>query len=160
MAAATYEAIATYSSSGSSTEFNFTSIPSTYTDLIVVVDGKTISGATFACQLNGDTGNNYSYTRLYGNGSSAGTDRSTNSARWDWSIGSATDPLNIILQFQNYSNSSTYKSVLCRSNNPINYVGTIIGLYRSTSVISSIKIYTTNTFASGTSATLYGIKAE
>ena len=157
---ATYEAIATYSSSGSSTEFNFTSIANTYTDLVLVVDGKTTGGATFACQLNGDTGSNYSYTRMYGSGTSTGSDYSTSSGRWDWSIGSATDPLNIILNFQNYSNSSIYKSVLCRSNNPLNYVGAIVGLYRSTSAISSIKIYTASTFASGTSATLYGIKAE
>ena len=158
MATATYEAIATYSSSGSSTEFDFTAIANTYTDLVIIIDGKTTGGATFACQVNGDGSSLYSSTRGYGSGSTTGSDRGSG-ARWDFSIGSATDPLNIILQFQNYSNTSVFKSVLCRSNNPLNYVGAIAGLYRSTSAISSIKIYTTSTFASGTSATLYGIKA-
>ena len=63
---------------------DFTSIPGTYTDLVLIVNmqssytGDAGNGARI--QFNGDTGNNYSDTNLRGTGSSAISYRLSNSA--------------------------------------------------------------------------------
>ena len=67
----------------------------------------------------------------------------------------------MIGQIQNYSNTTTYKTWLSRSNIPADFVGALVGLWRSTSAITTIQFLTTtaDTFAIGTTFTLYGIKA-
>jgi hypothetical protein len=60
----------------------------------------------------------------------------------------------------NYSNTTTNKTILIRSNEPNNYVVAIVGLWRSTSAIDQVRIYgDQGNLATGTSVTLYGIKA-
>jgi hypothetical protein len=64
-----------------------------------------------------------------------------------------------ILNFQNYSNSTTYKSVLTRVNNS-GFTMAWVNLWRSTAAITSITIYPySGTFSSGSTFTLYGISA-
>jgi len=75
---ATYEPIATTTLTGG-TSYTFTSIPATYTDLVLVVNAATASGSSnLAMQFNADTGSNYSFTRIFGNGSSASSSRAAN----------------------------------------------------------------------------------
>jgi len=84
-AGATYEPIATTTVSNSSTStVTFSSISGTYTDLIIIGNlGSETTNAFPYLQFNGDTGSNYSYTQLYGNGngSSAATARSSNNTK-------------------------------------------------------------------------------
>jgi hypothetical protein len=59
----------------------------------------------------------------------------------------------------NYANTSTYKTVLTRSNK-YDRVGAIVGLWRSTAAINSITLTAySNTYAIGSTFTLYGIAA-
>ena len=71
--------------------------------------------------------------------------------------------LQTVTHFMNYSNTTTYKTLLSRSGTlGGSYTGTtlIAGLWRSTSAITSILVgCTTNTFVAGSTFTLYGIKA-
>ena len=65
-----------------------------------------------------------------------------------------------IINYMNYSNTTTYKTVLGRGNDGT-YVIQHVGLWRSTSEINTIKVFNLSSvnFAAGTVLTLYGIVA-
>lgn len=160
----TFEAIATTTVSGSSTStITFSSISTDYTDLILVGVGSIASVSYFDMQVgNGsaDTGTNYSFTRLIGYSGGVYTDRYSNYAKWQPNL--ATSGIgNIVLQIQNYSNTSIYKTMLARSSNNGAGTNTEVGLWRSTSAINYIKLIggSGNNFDSGTVFSLYGIKS-
>jgi len=147
----------------------FTSIPSTYTDLVIVINGQVSSAVSIACQVgNGsiDTGTNYSCTELFGDGTTVSAFRnSTNAQITVASIGaqiSSGSQWVSTLNFQNYSNTTTYKPVLGRTSATPTGVNGIVALWRSTSAITSIKLLGyagASGFTVGTTFSLYGIKA-
>ena len=106
-------------------------------------------------------GRNYSVTRLSGNGTSATSSRLSNQTYIEIDNESFvnTTIANRILQIQNYSNTTTYKTVLGRNNNSSNGTGAIVGLWRSTSAITSISVFleASGTFNAGSTFTIYGI---
>lgn len=161
-AAQTYEPIATYTASGSITDYTFSSIPQTYTDLILVLDGTMSAPDDYGVRFNGDTGSNYSATILYANGTSTVSARTTNatSIYIDY-LGLGTDQGTTIAHFMNYSNTTTYKNTLSRFGQSTRGTDMITGLWRSTAAITSIQVLRlgTRTFQTGTTFTLYGIKA-
>ena len=69
--ASTYTAIATQTASGSTTALTFSSIPQTYTDLVIVCLLTAGNTGDAYLRYNSDTGTNYSDTALRGNGSAA-----------------------------------------------------------------------------------------
>jgi hypothetical protein len=164
--AITYEPIAT-TTLGSATTVTFSSIPATYTDLVLVVNGSTTRATTsdtIRIQFNGDTGSNYSSTNLVGNGSAASSNRYSNETMpfVDGIRLTGTDfPLAsmIIYQVMNYSNTTTYKTILARGSAADFNVCAAVGLWRSTSAINSIYLQgdTVANFAIGTTFSLYGI---
>ena len=140
-------------------------IPSTYTDLVLVAnlrsdDGSTTINNRFRLGNGGtiDTGTNYSMTRLNGNGTSATSSRTSNTDAIDIyadASGSAFNPT--IIQIMNYSNSTTYKTVISRYNGNAN-TGASVGLWRSTSAVDCIRLQAGNgKWVSGSTFTLYGI---
>jgi hypothetical protein len=165
----TYESITSQTLVATASDVTFTSIALTYTDLILVCQIQ-MSGAqanVFVQVGNGtiDTGSNYSYTILSGNGSSASSDRGSNDTRGIFFTNNSypqTSTFNMnTMNFQNYSNTTTNKTILIRSNNAAIGTDATVGLWRSTSAINTIKIYpTNNVFAIGSTFSLYGIKAE
>jgi hypothetical protein len=166
-AGSTYTPIATNTLSSAATGITFSSIPSTYTDIILVLSlVSTSAGNDVKVQINSDSGTNYSETWLGGNGTSASSGRDTSNTVWNSLklVGTTTNPQVFTYQFQNYANTSTYKTMLWRSS--IAGAETIagIGLWRSTSAINTIYVYEAGntspaTFAAGTTATIYGIQA-
>ncbi len=168
---ATYEKIATTTASGSSDSVSFTSISASYTDLIIIANwGVSLAGDGIVMRFNSDTGTNYSDTELYGTGSTAASQRRSNASFIDITRATGGDGTNKysngIINVQNYSNTTTYKTALIRSNLATGtYAGVdaIAGLWRSTSAITSITILTLSSgsnLLSGSTFTLYGIKAE
>jgi hypothetical protein len=135
--ALTYTPIATQTVS-SSTGVTFSSIPSTYTDLVIVCIGVDSGGGYIRTRFNSDTGTNYSRTILRGNGTSATSARGSNETGifFDFETTTAT----VIANVMNYSNTTTFKTVLHRSNNTTGNVATNANLYRSTSAISTISL--------------------
>jgi hypothetical protein len=162
---ATYDKIASTNGTGSSSSITISSIPSTYTDLILIVNGATTSSTGNPClRFNGDTGTNYSRTNLGGNGSVAFTDRETTANRILLIGGvyfSSTLNTNLIVQIQNYSNTTTFKTTLCRANKASDGVDVNVGLWRNTDAINSLTFFTASGFniSSDSTFTLYGIKA-
>lgn len=154
-------AIATTTLSSAASSITFSSIPSTYTDLRLVLVGTTTTGSKGVnLQFNSDTGTNYSRTSLYGTGAVAGSDAETNTNNLNCAaVMTATYPSMWCYDLFSYANS-TYKTVLwseAEDQNGSGFVTRLAGLWRSTSAISTIKINSTGSFATGTTATLYGI---
>lgn len=157
----TYTAIATQTLGSNTATVTFSSIPQTYTDLVLVANGTITSGTTDGViNFNSDTGNNYSRTYLYGNGTSALSGRNSSAGAllvMYWS----TTVCNSIINIQNYSNTTTYKTVIGRNNHAGNSTYEGVAMWQSTSAITRMDIAPTGgiSWASGSTFTLYGIQA-
>jgi hypothetical protein len=156
----TYEPIATQTLGSAQASVTFSSIPATYTDLVLVTNANTVSGAENYAYVyfNSDTGANYSRTLLTGNGSAA------SSARFSNLIPITLQPTaksNNILQVMNYANSTTFKTAIWRDNQTAAILSAGVGLWRNTAAITTIAVtgFTAN-IQTGSTFTLYGIKAE
>jgi len=159
-AGATYTPIATTTLGSAAASYTFSSIPSTYTDLVVVFNGSTTSGNLVKVQFNGDTtDSNYSSTLMWGTGSAAQSSRY--SVGWTFVIPDAGSAMqNVLVNVNNYSNATTYKTYLARANQPGASVTAAVGLWRNTAAITSLTLAVSgNQFTSGSTFTLYGIKA-
>jgi len=158
----TYTPIATVTAAGgSSTQLVMSSIPATYTDLVIVINTSTSANSNLVFRLNNDSTSIYSNTVLNGNGSAASSARNTNTDKgyFDSDAISANNfNYNAILNLINYSNTTTFKTTVSRSNNAATGVTAGVTLYRSTSAINRIDFLTTSgTFNAGSTFTLYGI---
>jgi hypothetical protein len=167
-AGTTYKPLATTTTSGSVATITLSSISGAYTDLILVGDGRNNAGGWgWRIRFNGDTGSNYSWTDLEGDGSTAASFRGSNTTSIDTtysntSIGNSQS--NQILQINNYSNTTTYKTVLSRTNaatsNAFPGTNAGIGMWRNTAAITSITITASGSYMiDGTTFSLYGIAA-
>lgn len=163
--ATTYEPIATTTLGAASASITFSSIPATYTDIIVILSATMTAGSDLNIRFNSDTATNYSYTYLGGSGTNATSSGSINdtSIRLDQRSGTATNiPFFGKMDIFSYA-GSYYKTVLINFNNDQNGAGSIdetVGLWRSTAAISTITLTAVSTtFKIGSMATLYGIKA-
>ena len=155
--AATYEPIATTTLGSNQSTITFNSFGG-YTDLVLVANFTiTDSGQNYKVKF--DSSSNYSDTRMLGTGSAANSYRSTGED--GIIIGNTYSGNNLIItQFMNYANTSTYKTVLSRGNVPSTLVAAHVGLWRSTSAITTMTLFqTAGSFVTGSTFTLYGIKA-
>jgi hypothetical protein len=161
-AGSTYTPIATQTLGSNTTTVTFSSIAGTYTDLILIVQGKDATTTdAFTIQLNGDTATNYSMTAMQGNGSSASSFRdSSQNFIQNMLVMDTTAVANGTFHFMNYANTTTYKTILCRGDLVDFATRTSVGLWRSTSAITSIAVKMgSSQFATGSTFTLYGIAA-
>ncbi len=129
--AITYEPLATTTVSTATASVTFSSISGSYTDLCVVFAGTASGGnVNLVLTFNSDTGSNYSWTDIEGNGSTAASYRLSNQTgiRFAYNnVATGTSQCNTIMHIMNYSNTTTYKTALGRVNTPTNatiYVGT------------------------------------
>jgi hypothetical protein len=160
-AGSTYTPIATNTLGSAQSDVTFNSF-SGYTDLVLVMNlGAGSSGADIFCQVNADTGSNYSNTRLTGDGTTASSGRASSQSNMRFSDGGSpqtTANSVTIVNFMNYSNATTYKTVLNRASNGNRGTDAYVNLWRGTSAITSIKVYlSTGNITSGSTFTLYGI---
>ena len=156
-AGSTYTPIATTTLGSASATVTFSSISSAYTDLVMIIQATTAAGNAMTYQLNGDsTTTNYSVTGVFGDGSSAGSYRSSNNTL----SGASAAPNVAILNFQNYSNTTTYKTLLSRGNEINNDTRAVVSLWRNTAAVNQIVMgINGGTYAAGSTFTLYGIAA-
>ena len=162
---ATYEPIATTTLGSAASTITFSAIGSGYTDLRVVLNGltSTAAGTYVAIRFNGDTGTNYSYTDLRGNGSAASSGRGTSTATLyiNPSDSSGTNPYLVEVDIFSYA-GSTNKTFLASGSFDRNGGGVVtrtVGLWRNTAAITSITFWvgSGDNYNTGTTATLYGI---
>jgi hypothetical protein len=173
---ATYEKIATNTLGSAQASITFSTISGAYTDLVLISFVRDTRSETYgypALRFNSDTGSNYSRTAVYGDGSGAASGRASSqtSLLYCEAAGASQAAGNyapIVTHFQNYSNSTTYKTILSRFNNVAGnggfQTGALVGLWRDTAAITSITILgdpgASTNLATGSTFTLYGIKAE
>ena len=171
MATNTYIALDKVTTSGSSTtSITFSSISSAYTDLFIVCSAaNTTTSTNMLVRFNSDSGTNYSQTTISGTGTSVGSNRySSMSAIYVIERHEMTSASNTYstsnINVQNYSNTTTYKTILSRSgtvNSGAAGTDATVGLWRSTSAITSVTILVNaGAFAAGSTFSLYGIKAQ
>lgn len=153
---ATYEPIASTTVSAAS-DVTFSSIPGTYTDLILVWGGSCTGGPVIG-QVNSDTGTNYSDTYLLGNGSAASSGRYSTQGAFRIQISQGTGQTVARVSIQSYANTSVFKTMLSESAAAGSAVERTVSLWRSTSAITSVKFYPFTGTLTGT-LSLYGIKA-
>jgi hypothetical protein len=157
-AGSTYTPIATTTLGSAQATVTFSSISQSYTDLVVVINGAASTEASDTMQFNSDTGSNYSYTELDG---APGSGRASN--RTACYLGNTyTDQYVKVINIMNYSNSTTYKTVLSRSNYQAGTyaVSAWVSLWRNTNSITQLVIGpNSGTMNTGTTVSLYGIAA-
>lgn len=164
--------IAYYTANGS-TSCTFSNIPQIYQDLRIVIYGRANAGAgdSLAMYFNAFGSANHSETRLYGDGSSAASSRQNGAGYWGNMMAIANSSLAsgiysaFTFDILNYKSTTTFKTMIGRSASDFNGSGTTYlnaCLYAGTSAITSISIFPTSgaqTFASGSTAALYGIRS-
>lgn len=136
-------------------------IPSTYTDLVLVAKTYANANSYIGLRFNGDTSGNYSVTRVYGVGGGTGgttSDRYTNIASI-YAGSTTTQEAISVFNIAAYT-SSKWKTVVTRDTSGFR-VGATVGVWRSGSVVESISLHCPDAtgFAAGSSFTLYGIAA-
>jgi len=153
----TYDLIASTTLAASTSTVTFGSLPSTYRDLILVLDTAGTSGVQGATiRLNNDSGSNYSSVDAQGTGSSTGSGTSSGTSA---EIGVVTtDRVVIISQFLDSSATDKHKTFLSRASNASDRVRMTASRYASTSAITSILVSITGgNFSSGSTFNLYGV---
>jgi hypothetical protein len=160
----TYEKIATTTLGSDTASITFSSITGTYTDLVIsLVAGQSATlNDAFQVRFNGDSGTNYSDTIMFGDGTNDDSARQStvNSYRDFGDLGGTAITSQFIFNFMNYSNTTTYKTILTRFDS-LQKSRTManVGLWRNTAAITSIEFSFTGSdqFKAGTTATVYGI---
>lgn len=158
--AVTYEPIATTTLTSQQSSVTFSSISGSYTDLIYIIYNKS-GGTNSGVRFNSDSGTNYSNTQLYGDGSAAYSLQQSNRAQ---ALGGVIQAdATIIGNVMNYSNTTTYKTLIARGGSgSATYLDAVVSLWRSTSAITSITFIQdtqTSNWNTGSTFTLYGVKA-
>jgi hypothetical protein len=165
----TYTPLATQTLSSVAASVTFSSISGAYTDLVVIsnIIPATTNNVSLIAALNGDASSgNYSDTYMKGSGTSATSGRRNPTNRAilsETGIGTSTSTNStIIAYFMNYSNTTTYKTILTRSSTTSVGTEALVCLWRSTAAITSIELtqaLSSNEFGIGSTFTLYGIAA-
>ena len=157
----TYTPIATTKLNALTANVTFSSIPSTYTDLVLVCNAKNTVAQNYEIwiRFNSDSGSNYSQTFLQNYADSTQTGRNSNITEIRPGKMNTTSFDTTIVNIQNYSNSTTYKTTLSRHNNAEFVTGSLVGLWRNTNAITTIAVIceTGANFAIDSTFTLYGI---
>jgi hypothetical protein len=152
--------------SGGAANIEFTSIPATYTDLVLKVSARAASGGAvnnnIQLEFNGSS-TSKSLIELYGNGSSAAS-ASLSEMRVGYISGSTATAStfgNSELYIPNYAganNKSSSSDSVSESNTTAVLSGLEANLWSNTAAITSIKIFIdTINFAQYSTAYLYGI---
>ena len=169
MATNTYVALDKAVGTGSSGTISFTSIPSTYTDLRIVMYATATNNTDYEVDMryNNDSGNNYSLLYVQGNGTTATTNyyATQNKIRVGETSGTDTTyPTVITIDVMNYANTSVNKPCIIRYGEfqpTTSDTGGKVAVWASTSAINRIDLLNLGgNFTTITTATLYGIRAE
>ena len=168
--ATTYEAIATVTvGSGGESDIEFTSIPQTYTDLLVKLSTRADADTVqLSVSFNGVTANR-SNRMLWGNSSTAGSESSASSMYSYGSVASSVSNAstfsNVDYYITNYA-GATHKAMSIDSVNERNlgtanaaWMSFAASLWSDTAAITSVTFTCTGAnFVQYSTATLYGIK--
>lgn len=153
----TYVALANITLGSSASSVTFSSIPATFRDLVVVVNGKTSADSILMISFNGDT-TATNYFRVDMRGDSSGVNSASGNDRYMANF-AATDSSTLRLDIMDYS-TDKHKTFLSRNAQIADRVRYWANRWANTAAITSVNIAPDgNTFASGTTLALYGIRS-
>lgn len=163
--AVTYEPLATVTAGSTIAQFSFSGISSAYTDLKLVLVGRSATGNSSSVNFryNGDTTASTTYNiSYYGNGSTiTASSDSTSVVRPEPSSYSAQTNISTLFIYDiMHYRSSLYKTVFITVANDYNSAGNVvrtISVYKKTDVMTSLTVSNGDSWAAGSTATLYGI---
>lgn len=171
LAGGAFESIATVTLSGTASTFTFTSIPSTYKHLQIRGIAMGNSTVNAFITFNGDTGTNYSWHWMGGDGTNASTNQgsSTNQIVGFTSgfVGSSVIAAATIMDIPDYASTNKYKTLRAFNGYDGNqshagYIPLTLssGLWRNTAAITSITITVSGGYnwLANSQMALYGIK--
>jgi hypothetical protein len=147
---------------------DFTSIPATYTDLVIKISARYDQSSDNAVYIrfNSDSGSNYSYRYLFGSGAAAGSANASTQTLANMGISVASSYTastfsNSEIYIPNYA-GSTQKSMSgdnVQENNATTAFSTLTaGLWTGTAAITSIRLLpASGNFVQHSTAYLYGV---
>jgi hypothetical protein len=161
MATNTYVALQAQTLTTTTASVTFSSISQAYTDLVLVISAKNTTGQNYETfiRFNSDSGSNYSQTFLQNYAGSTQTGRNSNITEIrPGKTNNLSFDANII-NINNYSNSTTYKTTTSRGNNADFNTSVLAGLWRNTAAITRIDVICESgaSYTAGSTFTLYGI---
>ena len=160
----TYEPIATTTVGTATPNITFSSIPSTYTDLVLIGNIAQTSATAYQGYVYTNLGGTHSNTFIKGDGSTASSSRYTGGVGSYFAIDGVTHSSStygtLICHIMNYANTTTNKTNLIRYSEAGKDVEASAGLFGSTSAITSVSVgMQVSNISAGSTFTLYGIKA-
>lgn len=156
MPTATYIALANTTLTGTATSITFSSIPSTYRDLVLVWSGNSNS---LGFQFNGDTGSNYPVVQTQTSiANSISSGEASIAPSW---VGWSGNNHMFISNIMDYSATDKHKTVLTHANINIASGRSAVmqtARWANSNAINSIRIFTfSGAMESGVQIALYGI---
>lgn len=164
----TFELIASNTLLSSAASVTFSAIPSTYKDLVLKTSTRLTgtTGTTVTLQLNSDTTANKTYTRIYGDGTTAAAQSSSSQTTFFVAYqNSSSTTANTFTSAEVYlGNYAATRNKMASSfsaqenNSTTAYIYSSSNYWPVTTVISGLTISSAGTFEVGSSFFLYGIK--
>ena len=161
----TYEPIASQTLGADAGSVEFTSIPGTYTDLILVANASSTHTAATELRMrfSGSSATNYSTTRLIGDGSAASSTRDTSGSSYGYMghlNNSSTAFTTIRAHIMSYANTNVFTTMLVESGAAGSAVHRQVSLWRLTDAVTSILLISgAGNIRSGSTFSLYGVRA-
>jgi hypothetical protein len=165
------EPIATQLLGTTASSVTFSNIPNTYKHLQIRCILRESLGTTIGgmyIQVNGDTGSNYAWHRVWGDGASASAGASSSTTAQLSGIiattsGTASVFSSAIIDILDYANTNKYKTIRSLTGldyNGSGYVGLHSGLWMNTAAVTSITINpdSSQNWQQYSRFSLYGIK--
>jgi hypothetical protein len=159
----TYTPLATITLGSSASSITFSSIPATYRDLVLVVNATIPNEGVPRARVNGDSGSNYSRVDMYAEPSGVYSNAATQTY-FDLGrsgTGFTGSLFMCVINFMDYSATDKHKTVLGRnSDDNTRALAATAQRWANTAAINQIQvILSANTYAAGSTFSLYGIKA-
>lgn len=161
-----YESIATVSLNTTQASVEFTGISGSYTHLQLRILQRSTTPNNTMMQYNSDTGSNYNWHELFGEGANAAAGNSagsTTSMKATYLENIAAGVVGVgVIDILDYADTNKYKTMRGFAGSDANGSGYVLfrsGLWRSTSAITSIKLTpATGSWDQYSSIALYGVK--
>jgi hypothetical protein len=165
-AAGAYELIQSQVLGTSAASVTFSSIPQTYRHLQIRYVSQNSTSTVNQIQLNGDTGANYDWHILFGDGSNVFSSAVNNTTFWQFVTPFTADGASFfgsgvldILDYSSTSKNTTSRLLAGSVRGSSNQVRLLSGLWRNTAAVTSIALNANgNNFVSGSRFSLYGLR--
>lgn len=142
----------------------FTSIPDTYRDLVLVCSPIQSTGSqTVNIRFNSDANTNYREVIMFGDGTTTTSQLAAarSSVLGQATANASTDRINLAFQIFDYAQTDKHKSVIVRSSSVSSgsLVNASVNRWANTAAITSITCTGFGNYAVGSTFALYGILA-